>query len=95
MKDRSDQLKGLNGSASYLVGLATTKEKTEDFFFGERNEKYRLHRYTMPDGQKYVEFLQAEQNSPEGELFFLALKDEDTGDVVEDSLWSEDDVSGG
>ena len=86
---------GLNANASFLVGKATTTEKTEDFFTGERGEKYRLKRYTMPDERKYVEFLQAEQDSTEGQVFFLALKDEVTGDVDQDSLWSEEDVSGG
>lgn len=92
---RNDQLMGLNGNASFLVEKAIAKEKTEDSFTGEFGEEYRLKRYTMSDGQKFVEFLQAEQNSAEGQVFFLALKDEKTGEIDNDSLWSEEDVSGG
>ena len=50
-----------------------------------------LHRYTMPDGKVYEEFVQATPWSG-GPCYFVALKD-GRGQVVPGSLWSDKDLS--
>ena len=49
-----------------------------------------LHRYTMPDGEVYVEYVQAEPWSS-GPCYFIALRGAD-GQPVPESLWTEDDI---
>ncbi len=50
-----------------------------------------LYRHTMPNGKAYDEFVQATPWSS-GPCYFLALKDSD-GNVVPESLWSEDELA--
>lgn len=49
-----------------------------------------LHRYTLPNGQVYEEFVQAEPWSS-GPCYFIALKDR-SGNEVKESLWSDEDL---
>lgn len=60
-------------------------------FVGMFDEEYPLHEYRMPDGRKYIEFVQAEPWSS-GPCIFLALKD-DSGNSVPESLWSDEEIN--
>lgn len=51
-----------------------------------------LHRYTMPDGKVYVEFLQADPWSS-GPVYHIALKDARTGKPVAESLWTDEEIN--
>lgn len=50
-----------------------------------------LHRYSMPDGKVYVEYVQCTPWSG-GPVYHLALKDARTGKPVPQSLWTQDEV---
>lgn len=50
-----------------------------------------LHRYTMPDGTVYNEYVQAEPWSS-GPCYFIALKNAD-GNIVHNSLWTDDEIN--
>lgn len=52
----------------------------------------KLHRYTLADGRKLSEFIQAEIWSG-GPVYFIALKDE-SGKPIAESLWSEEELAG-
>lgn len=60
-------------------------------YCGMFEDEYSLHRYTMPDGKVYQEYVQAQPWSS-GPCFFLALEDED-GKGVPESFWSEEDIN--
>lgn len=49
-----------------------------------------LHRYTMPDGKVYVEYVQAAPWSG-GPCYFIALMDKH-GKPVPESLWTEEEM---
>ncbi|MBX9720071.1 MAG: hypothetical protein K2X81_01645 [Candidatus Obscuribacterales bacterium] len=49
-----------------------------------------LHRYTLPSGVQYTEYLQACPGSG-GPCYFIALKDSN-GVPVPDSLWTKDEI---
>jgi hypothetical protein len=51
-----------------------------------------LHRYTMPNGEQYVEFVQANPWSS-GPQYFIALKDS-RGNPVPESLWTDEEICG-
>jgi len=50
-----------------------------------------LHRYTLPDGRVYVEYIQADPWSS-GPCYFIALKNQ-KGNVVSQSLWTEEELA--
>jgi len=50
-----------------------------------------LHRYTMPDGKVYEEYVQAEPWSG-GPVYHIALKDAKTGKPVAKSLWTDEEI---
>jgi len=55
-------------------------------------DDYQVNEYTVFEtGRKYVEFVQAKPWSS-GPMFFLALKDAATGEVVKESLWADDEI---
>ncbi len=49
-----------------------------------------LHRYTMPDGRVFVEYVQAEPWCS-GPCYFIALKDKH-GNPVPESLWTDEEM---
>jgi hypothetical protein len=49
-----------------------------------------LHRYTLPDGRIYEEYVQAEPWSS-GPCYFIALKNS-KGNVISQSLWTDDEL---
>ncbi len=49
-----------------------------------------LHRYTLPNGVQYTEYLQACPGSG-GPCYFIALKDSQ-GNLVPESLWTKDEI---
>lgn len=51
-----------------------------------------LHRYTMPDGKVYEEFLQCDPWSS-GPVYHLALRDARTGKPVAKSLWTDEEIA--
>lgn len=51
-----------------------------------------LHRYTMPNGDKYVEYVQATPWSG-GPCYYIALMDKH-GNPVPESLWTEEEMVG-
>lgn len=51
----------------------------------------KLHKYTLPDGQKYVEYVQACPWSS-GPCYFIALKDKH-GKPVPESLWTDEEIA--
>lgn len=51
-----------------------------------------LHRYTMPDGTVYVEFVQCTPWSG-GPCYFIALMDKH-GNPVPQSLWTDEEIMG-
>lgn len=51
----------------------------------------KLHRYTLPDGQVLVEFVQATPWSG-GPCYFIALKDKQ-GNALPESLWSDEEIA--
>jgi len=55
-------------------------------------EVAKLHRYTMPNGEVYVEFVQAAPWCG-GPNYFIALKDKH-GQVVHESLWTDEEIRG-
>lgn len=58
-------------------------------FCGMFDEECPLHRYTMPNGKVYEEYVQADPWSS-GPCFFLALRDENG--PIEETLWSDEDI---
>lgn len=50
-----------------------------------------LHRYKMPNGQVFVEFVQAEPWCG-GPCYYIALKNK-KGQVVRQSLWTQDEMN--
>lgn len=52
----------------------------------------KLHRYTLPNGEVFVEYIQA---APwhSGPCYFIALKDRH-GKPVPESLWTDEEISG-
>jgi hypothetical protein len=50
-----------------------------------------LHRYTMPDGKVYEEYVQAEPWSS-GPVYHIALRDVKTGKPVPQSLWTDEEI---
>ncbi len=50
-----------------------------------------LHRYTMPDGKVYEEYVQAEPWSS-GPVYHLALRNARTGKPLTESLWTQDEI---
>jgi len=65
-------------------------ELSGEKFYGMFDIEYDLHRYILPDGRIYVEFVQEEPWSS-GPCFFLALKGPN-GETVEESLWREEEI---
>jgi len=53
-------------------------------------DTHRLMKYTLPNGDVYQEFVQAEPWSS-GPCTFLALKDK-TGNEVKESLWTDQEI---
>lgn len=51
----------------------------------------KLHRYTMPNGEQYVEYLQACTSSG-GPCYFIALKDKH-GTPLPASLWTAEEIA--
>ena len=51
-----------------------------------------LHRYILPDGKVYDEFVQCTPWSG-GPVYHIALKDASTGKEVPESLWTEDELA--
>jgi hypothetical protein len=51
----------------------------------------KLHRYTLPTGEQYVEYLQAQPWSG-GPCYFIALKDKH-GNPVPESLWTDEEIA--
>jgi hypothetical protein len=49
-----------------------------------------LYRYTLPHGEVYEEFIQAEPWSS-GPCYFIALKDRE-GNVVPHSMWADEEI---
>ena len=76
-----------------VTGTRTVCELSGGRFYGMYDVQYNLHKYTLPDGRVYTEFVQAAPWSS-GPMFFIALKDED-GNEVEESLWSQKDINEG
>ena len=68
------------------------REKTEEVYYGMFDNEYPFYRYILTDGRRYVEYMQADPWSS-GPCFFLALKDEETGEIVEESLWDEETIN--
>lgn len=56
-----------------------------------RAEVAKLHRYTLPNGEQYVEYVQAQPWSG-GPCYFVALMDRD-GKPVPASLWTDDEIA--
>ena len=52
----------------------------------------KLHRYTLPNGEQYVEYVQASPWSG-GPCYFIALKDKH-GNPVQESLWTDEEMGG-
>lgn len=52
----------------------------------------KLHRYTMPNGEVFSEYVQAVVHCG-GPCFYIALKDKQ-GAVVTESLWADDQLTG-
>ena len=50
-----------------------------------------LHRYTMPDGKVYEEYLQADPWAG-GPMYHLALRNVKTGNPVPQSLWTDEEL---
>ena len=67
-------------------------EDTDEGYYGMFGDVYKFRRYILTDGRRYVEYMQADPWSS-GPCFFLALKDESTGKVVEESLWSDEEIN--
>lgn len=51
----------------------------------------KLHRYTLPTGEVYVEYVQATPWSG-GPCYFIALKDS-KGNPVPESLWTDEEIA--
>lgn len=51
-----------------------------------------LHRYSMPDGKVYDEYVQCTPWSS-GPVYHIALKDARTGAPVAQSLWTQDEIN--
>lgn len=69
---------------------ATPGAQTYQGMFGD---EYPLLVYQLPDGRRFEEYVQANPWSS-GPMFFLALKDA-AGNVVSESLWTDDQVNNG
>ncbi len=52
-----------------------------------------LHRYSMPDGKVYDEYIQCTPWSA-GPVYHIALKDAKTGQPVAKSLWTNEEIDG-
>ncbi|MBX9690109.1 MAG: hypothetical protein K2X27_25585 [Candidatus Obscuribacterales bacterium] len=52
----------------------------------------KLHRYTLPDGRVYVEHVQCAPWSG-GPCYYIALKDQFTGEWVPESLWTDEETN--
>jgi hypothetical protein len=50
-----------------------------------------LHRYTLPGGKVYEEYVQADPWSS-GPVYHIALRDVKTGKPVRQSLWTQDEI---
>jgi len=74
-----------------IYGSDIKREESEEFYEGMFGDKYLLNKYTFPDGRVYIEFVQAEPWSS-GPMFFLALKDAETGEEIVESLWTEEEI---
>ncbi len=87
---REDAIMGLNDWAEKFVSrTGVHRIETEDYMSGLIGE-YPLHEYTLPDGMKYREAIQANPEKS-GPYFFLALKNE-KGNWIPRSLWLKDDM---
>ncbi len=83
---RRTKYAGLNNRAKEIVATATKIETV-----GTLSAVFQsLKRYTMPDGQIYVEFQQDIVQSI-CEVYFVALKDQ-SGNNVLTSLWTNDEI---
>lgn len=71
--------------------LSRTKTEVIGHYSGMFEDQYELHKYILPNGKVYKEYVQAEPWSS-GPVFFLALTDE-ADKVVEKSLWSNEEVA--
>ncbi len=58
---------------------------------GMFGDEYQFLRYTFPDGRVWQEYMQAEPWSS-GPVFFLALKDLATGEVIKESAWPDEEI---
>lgn len=66
-------------------------KKVYDHYEGMNDCQYDLHEYTMKDGSKVREAVQAEPWSS-GPVFFLALQDE-KGEWIKETLWDEETIN--
>lgn len=77
---------------------AQSRVKTEEYdeHSGMFGDPYPLHKYTMPDGTMYRDFVQDEPWSS-GPVFFYALEKYDEKDetwkIVKESLWSDEEIN--
>lgn len=62
-----------------------------DVYRGMFDQEYDLLEYRLKDGRILREFVQAEPWSS-GPVFFLALKDKETGEAIKETLWSQEEI---
>lgn len=60
-------------------------------FTGMVGEEYDLLRYKLPNGEIWVQYVQSEPWAS-GPCIFLALKNEKSGEVIKESLWTEAEI---
>jgi len=68
-----------------------TKPGVYDTYKGMFDEEYDLFEYRLKNGRIVREYVQAEPWSS-GPVFFLALLDKETGEVVPESRWSKEEI---
>lgn len=72
------------------VQIDRVKSTVVNHYNGMYNNEHDLRLYTLPNGRRYMEFVQARPWSS-GPVFFLALLDEYDNSVTE-SLWSQEEI---
>ena len=89
---RWDKYIGLNERAKTLVGDPSTNKEVVGKIAGTWvNVVNDLHRYTLPNGRVYREFIQCEIWMG-GPCYFIALKDK-RGRILRRTLWSQDGIN--
>ncbi len=90
---QEDEIIGFTIRAKELIRGA--EERLLDYGITNTWSGSLLHpfsKYSLPDGRVLVEDVQSEPWSS-GPCYFLALKDHKTGDWVEETLWSEEEMN--